>query len=314
MLRFLANYTDVRRLLAGAVTVTALAIPLVLLAGKDDPRKGVMPAVLLATSPAADSAVNVGLEKGDLAPDFEVSTPDGERIRLSDLRGRAVLINFWARWCTSCLSEMPNIKAVQEEVGSDRLAVLAINAGESRKEALQFIDYLQAPFDWALDPDLVVADAYGVYGLPESVFIDAGGIIRAVYRGHASRDLFASFVQAAVDAATAGDPAPTIRLITTVPRERAVEVRYPGPGKVQFVSRSLRCDATYCAAGAAEALRGLPGVRSVAAGFAGGKPSMTVEFDRAVTDAASIREALLADLQRRSDPLYTGPITVKTPS
>ena len=132
-------------------------------------------------------------------------------MRLSELRGRPLLINFWATWCASCLSEMPDIKALQEEYGYDTFSVLAINAGETRDEALEFIDFLDAPFIYALDPSLIASDAYGVYGLPLSVFIDSGGVIRAVYRGHANRERLGALMTAAIEArprAISRGPAP----------------------------------------------------------------------------------------------------------
>src|SRR5205085_6339892 len=91
------------------------------------------------------------------------------------------------------------------------LNVLAINAGESRKEALQFIDFLQAPFVWALDQDLTVADAYGVEGLPGSFFIDSTGVIQAAYRGHGQGETFERLVGAAISAQPAGEPPPFLR-------------------------------------------------------------------------------------------------------
>src|SRR5439155_4950609 len=107
-------------------------LPLYFLTGRNHHDPLIQPAVLVETPGSQNQSLKVGLSPGQLAPNFEVSTPDVTRVRLSDLRGRPVLINFWARWCTSCLSEMPNIKAVQQDIGTDRLAVVAINAGETR--------------------------------------------------------------------------------------------------------------------------------------------------------------------------------------
>ncbi|HEY7465196.1 MAG TPA: TlpA disulfide reductase family protein, partial [Dehalococcoidia bacterium] len=137
---------DVRRLAEATAVVAILFIPAYfLLLRADEPDAATSPARLLDTPTGATASI-VGLEPGELAPDFEISTTDGRRIRLSDFRGRPVVLNFFALWCTSCLTEMPEIKAALEERGLESFAVLAINAGESRERALEFVDFLDAPF------------------------------------------------------------------------------------------------------------------------------------------------------------------------
>ena len=154
--------------------------------------------------------LDVGVDEGKLAPDFEISTLGRQRgCGLSELRGRPVVMNFWARWCTSCLSEMPEIKALQAERGVDTVTVLAINAGETPDQAQEFIDFLEAPFVYGLDTDLTVADAYGVYGLPLSVFIDSEGVVQGVYTGHANRTVLTMLTDAAIAAKPPG-PLPTV--------------------------------------------------------------------------------------------------------
>ena len=163
-----------------ASSLALIVVPLLVFVLRDTDDGVTSGATLLDTPPADQRrAAAVGLDAGKLAPEFEVSSPDGSRVRLSDLRGRPVIINFWSTWCTSCLTEMPEIRALQEEKGLDAFAVVAINAGESLTQAQEFIDFLDAPFVYGLDPNLVVADAYGVYGLPHSVFIDAEGVVQA---------------------------------------------------------------------------------------------------------------------------------------
>ena len=195
---------NVRRLVIAIVIVLPLiaAISYFALPRESDPT---VRAAKIVDAPGAQGRT-LGLRPGELAPNFEVSTHDGRRIRLSDFRGRPVLINFWARWCTSCLSEMPEIKAVQQERGPDSFVVLAVNAGETSAQALEFIDFLKAPFTFALDPGLKLADAYGVRGLPNSIFIDSTGVVQAVYAGHADRARLNAYMDAA---ARAQPPAPT---------------------------------------------------------------------------------------------------------
>jgi hypothetical protein len=94
--------------------------------------------------------------------------------------------------------------------------VLAINAGETRADALEFIDFLRAPFVYGLDTGMRVTDAYGVYGLPLSVFIDSSGVVQAVYRGHASAALLERFVVAAIGAHPPGEVPAVLRIISTI--------------------------------------------------------------------------------------------------
>ncbi len=303
----MGKYINWRRLAAGAAIVAAVLLPFFAfgLDGTDD--QEIAAAVLLDT-PAAGGNSSVGVAPGKLAPDFEISTPDGGRVRLSDLRGRAVLINFWASWCGSCLSEMPVIKALQQERGQDAFSVLAVNAGESPVEAQEFIDFLQAPFIYGLDVDMRVTDAYGVYGLPLSAFVDSAGVIQAVYRGHADRALLERFVNSAIASSPPGEIPVVFRIISTIPRERVLNVETTR-GAVVFTSRSLRCDASYCAEPVLEELKQRPGVTSVAAKGKDGDVQVTVRFNG--TTAEELVSALKALLEARPDALYEGPLEVR---
>jgi thiol-disulfide isomerase/thioredoxin len=251
-----------------------------------------------------------GVGEGKLAPDFEIAREDGSRFRLSDLRGRAVLINFWATWCGSCLSEMPTIKALQQHRGDDAFAVLAVNAGETASEAQEFIDFLEAPFLYGLDVDMRVTDAYGVYGLPLSVFVDADGVIRAVYRGHANTDLLSRFIDAAIAAKPPGEVLPILRIVSTIPRERLLSVRVEG-ARLVSQSRTLRCDPTYCAESAVRDLASVPGVTKVDFSALEGAVTLAIEFDRSAVDPETVVGELVRRLESSQDPLYEGPVQVR---
>ena len=93
---------------------------------------------------------------------------------------------------------MPEIKALQEQRGSVAFSVLAINSGETEAQAAEFIEYIDAPFLYGLDIGLVLTDAYGVYGLPMSVFIDSTGVVQMTYRGHADRPRLERYTDAAI--------------------------------------------------------------------------------------------------------------------
>jgi cytochrome c biogenesis protein CcmG, thiol:disulfide interchange protein DsbE len=299
---------DLRRLVAGIAVVALLIIPAYFLLLKETVDATVSPATLLDTPPS-NSISAVGVAAGKLAPNFEVSTADGRRQRLAELRGKPVLINFWSSWCGSCLSEMPEIKALQEEKGRDTFSVLAINAGESREEAQAFIDFLQAPFVYGLDLNLAVADAYGVYGLPLSVFIDAGGVVQVVYRGHADRLRLEAFVAAAIDAKPAAEPAAALRTFTTIPRDRVLNVTRTAGNELAFTSRSLRCDASYCAPDIASRLLDPAVERAVF--ITEGEPRLVVRFRPDDGAEARIVSAVAGALAALRDPVYDKPLQVR---
>jgi peroxiredoxin len=308
----MASFIEPRRLVIGTLVLAALFTPLYFLVLQ--PSRETDPAIqnpLLVETPPSDGATEVGLEVGQLAPDFEISTTDGRRVRLSDFRGRPVVINFFALWCTSCLAEMPEIRAAQEERGTDTFAVFAINAGETRERALEFVDFLQAPFTYGLDTNLVVSDTYRVLGLPASVFIDSEGVIQTVYAGYAGPERFDIFLNAAISAQPPGDLPVVLRLVNTIPRDRILTVESLGEGELQLMSRSLRCDTGYC--GIEDVIADLESFANVSVANRdtdATNPSLTVRFDPAVLTREQIADIVVQALEARDDPVYEGPVTV----
>ena len=127
--------------------------------------------------------LQVAPRAGSRAPDFELTALDGKVVRLSELRGRAVLINFWATWCGPCRIEMPDIQE-QYETHTPDLVVLAINMDESPELVAPFVNELGLTFPILLDPGgKVNRELYTVRGYPSSYFVDKDGVIRVVQLG-----------------------------------------------------------------------------------------------------------------------------------
>jgi peroxiredoxin len=124
-------------------------------------------------------------QTGYLAPDFVLDTIDGKSIRLIDLRGKAVILNFWATWCVPCKQEMPLIETKFKQ-NSDELEVLAVDFGEPVEDVRSFVKQLGLTFDILLDPQASVQEEYAVRGFPTTFVIDKDGIIRAVHLGEMS--------------------------------------------------------------------------------------------------------------------------------
>lgn len=111
------------------------------------------------------------------ASDFELNTLAGEPVHLSDLRGRPVVVNFWATWCGPCRDEMPLLEAAHNRYG-DELAVLAVNYDEPQESVQAFVDELELTLPILLDPRARVQQLYRVRAFPTTYFLDDEGVIR----------------------------------------------------------------------------------------------------------------------------------------
>ena len=124
-------------------------------------------------------------QQGFLAPDFELKTPTGETVRLSDLRGQAVLVNLWATWCPPCRAEMQAIETVYNEYKDQGFVVLAVNMTyqDNALDVMPFVTDQGLTFPVLLDETGDMANAYQLNSLPSSYFIGRDGIIREVVIG-----------------------------------------------------------------------------------------------------------------------------------
>lgn len=110
------------------------------------------------------------------APDFTLPRANGSPLRLSDLRGRAVFLNFWATWCTFCIEEMPAMQRIADQYGDD-LVVLGVNAGNSVQDGSGFAARVGAKYELVYDTSQEVVRGYRVRAMPTSYFITADGKI-----------------------------------------------------------------------------------------------------------------------------------------
>jgi cytochrome c biogenesis protein CcmG/thiol:disulfide interchange protein DsbE len=124
-------------------------------------------------------------QAGFPAPDFTLQTTTGETYTLSELKGKAVLVNLWATWCPPCRAEMPAIQKIYEEYKDQGLIVLAVNmtAQDNPLNIAPFVTEYKLTFPILLDETGEVSAAYQLRSLPSSYFIDREGIISEVVIG-----------------------------------------------------------------------------------------------------------------------------------
>jgi peroxiredoxin len=126
-------------------------------------------------------------EEGRAAPDFLLRDLGGSALRLSDLQGRPVVVNFWASWCAPCRQEMPELVQAQIDNQQRGLLVVAVNVREGEPRARAFAEEFTLPFAVVLDSRGEVSRTWRIGGptggLPSSYFIDARGVVRKVVYG-----------------------------------------------------------------------------------------------------------------------------------
>jgi thiol-disulfide isomerase/thioredoxin len=132
----------------------------------------------------------VGATKlGDRAHDFSLPSLDGKSVKLSDLKGAVVIVDFWASWCGPCKKELPALDRIAAKY-SGKVVVLAVNIDKERKKADAFLAQakVSAATTILLDPEGKVAAAYDVPTMPSSYVVDSHGIIKHVQAGFKSGD------------------------------------------------------------------------------------------------------------------------------
>lgn len=127
--------------------------------------------VALAAQPLRDWS-------GKPTPPLALRGLTGKEVDLRALRGRVVLVNFWATWCEPCIAEMPSIARLRAKLAARPFEVLAVNYGESREKIVAFLRKQKLDVHVLLDPDRKAADAWGAKGLPMSFLVDASGTVR----------------------------------------------------------------------------------------------------------------------------------------
>jgi peroxiredoxin len=124
----------------------------------------------------------------EMAPDFTLKSLDGPNLRLAELRGQVVLINFWASWCGPCRQEMPILDRLHKRYADTGFAVLGVNVEGDEKPARELLSKTAVSFPVLIDENQLVSEMYDLQAMPSTVVVDRDGMVRYVHRGYKPGD------------------------------------------------------------------------------------------------------------------------------
>jgi len=131
------------------------------------------------------------------APDFRLATFDGPAVSLAGLRGKPVVLNFWASWCyPACYEEAPHLEAAWQKYRDRGLMMLGVAIQDKEANAREFLKRFGFSFPNGMDPGSKIAIDYGIYGVPETLFIDRQGRIAYKHVGALTPALLESQIEA----------------------------------------------------------------------------------------------------------------------
>lgn len=148
--------------------------------------------LLAATATAAlafsVSATSEATAERSPAPDFTLKSSSGENIKLSELRGQVVMINFWASWCGPCRQEMPLLDELHARYSPMGFTMLGVNVEKDSSKARALLKDLPVEFPILFDQKNQVSKDYDVIAMPSTVLVDRDGNIRYIHRGYKPGD------------------------------------------------------------------------------------------------------------------------------
>ncbi|MGH1538281.1 MAG: TlpA family protein disulfide reductase [Gammaproteobacteria bacterium] len=121
--------------------------------------------------------------KADSAPDFVLKSASGDNVRLSELKGRVVMLNFWATWCGPCAEEIPHLNELHESLDPYDFELLGINLDEDQSKAIHLANKLEVNFPVLFDSEKDVSRSFDIKAMPTTIIIDRAGKIRHVNHG-----------------------------------------------------------------------------------------------------------------------------------
>ncbi len=146
--------------------------------------------VPVRTTPHLLTAADVGHRpvQSAQAPDFALTDFNGQKLTLSNYRGKVVLLDFWASWCAPCQAEIPKFIEWQKKYGEEGLQVIGISMDDDEKAARKFVERLKPNYPIAMGNTKLAESFGGILGLPANLIINRAGRIRSKYVGATDLD------------------------------------------------------------------------------------------------------------------------------
>ncbi|TMU84327.1 redoxin domain-containing protein [Bacillus sp. BHET2] len=188
-----------KRNFALAIVALLIGIFLVNFIQDQQEKKAREEAAELANESMDLSNAKQGLSKGDRAPEFQLSTLDGKSVKLSDLKGKKVILNFWATWCPPCKAEMPHMQKYYEtRAEKENVEILAVNLtsmDDGKKAVQQFVEGYELTFPILMDEKGEIGDRYRAITIPTTYMIDTTGTIQHKIIGPMNEEMMGKMVE-----------------------------------------------------------------------------------------------------------------------
>jgi cytochrome c biogenesis protein CcmG, thiol:disulfide interchange protein DsbE len=117
-------------------------------------------------------------KEGGVAPEFAITTDQGQRVTPTSFGGKVLVLNFWATWCSPCVQEIPSLNEFQKRFANSGVVVLAVSVDKNAQKYRRFLDRIHVSFDTARDAAANIPAEYGTFQFPESYIIKDGRIVR----------------------------------------------------------------------------------------------------------------------------------------
>jgi len=139
----------------------------------------------VAVAPVLATSVDQ-IHTGAPAPQFQLNSNNGKPLSLADLKGRIVLVNFWASWCGPCRKEMPLLEQLNRQYRSKGVTLVGVNVEPDSAAATDWLKATPVSFPILFDVDSKVSKLYQVEGMPNTVILDRKGNVRYIHRGYSA--------------------------------------------------------------------------------------------------------------------------------